>query len=75
MPNIHTELVKKRHPYTGEDVPWDVEAVPGSTLWRCLRGGPPAAGTSAQAAVVRRQERFLRFSLVVVAVWLLYFFL
>ena len=75
MPNIRTELVKKRHAYTGEEVPWDVEARSGSTLWRCLRGGPPAAGTSIRAAVVRRQDRFLRMALVVVAVWLIFFFI
>lgn len=75
MAALRTELVRKRHAYTGEDVPWDVDGVRGSSLWRCIRGGLPIVGTSARAAVIRRQERFLRFAVLVAAVWLLFFFL
>ncbi len=75
MPNIRTELVTKRHSYTSEEVPWNIEAPPGSALWRCLKGGLPAAGSSARAAIARRQMRFLRFSVVILVLWLLFAFL
>jgi len=70
MAAIRTELVKRRHAYTGEDVPWDVETEQGSALWRCIRGGLPVAGTSARAAVARRQRRFLRIAALLAALWL-----
>ena len=70
MAAIRTELVKRRHAYTGEDVPWNVETGQGPALWRCLRGGQLAPGTSAWAAVARRQRRFLRFAALLAVLWL-----
>ena len=75
MAALCTELVKKRHAYTGEDVPWDVELPLGSKLWRCIRGGNSAVGTSASAAVARRQMRFLGLATVIFALWLLFSFI
>ena len=39
MRTIATELVKPRHAYTSEDVPWQMDDDGGSALFRYLRGG------------------------------------
>ena len=79
MSAVRTSLVKRRHPYTGEDVPWDMdtEDVGTSTLFRLLRGGGVRAfgSTSAEAALSRRQTRFLWVSAAFAAVWMIFWFI
>lgn len=73
MRMISTELVKPRHAYTSEDVPWQIDDDGGSALFRYMRGGGVRAfgRTSAQAARARRQSRFLMMFGVVSLVWFL----
>jgi hypothetical protein len=70
---IATELVKPRHAYTSEDVPWQMDDDGGSALFRYLRGGGVRAfgRTSVQAARERRQSRFLILFGVAAAAWFL----
>jgi hypothetical protein len=70
---VATELVKPRHAYTSEDVPWQIDDDGGSALFRYMRGGGVRAfgRTSAQAARAHRQSRFLAIFGVMSIVWLL----
>lgn len=75
MAALRTELVKRRHSYTSEDVPWEiVSRRSGFVLSRCIHG-KGLHGTSAYAAVVRRQNRFLRLAAALAAVWMVLYFM
>lgn len=73
MKTVATELVKPRHAYTAEDVPWQMDDDGGSALFRYLRGGGVRAfgRSSAEAARDRRQSRFLAVFAVFAVLWML----
>ena len=73
MAALRTELVKRRHAYTSEDVPWEI--LPGKSgvaISRCIHG-KGLHGTSAHVAAERRQNRFLRLAAILAIVWLVLF--
>ena len=61
MSRISTTLVTRDHPYTGVDVPWQIDVAGAPSLFRYLRGGGSRAFGSSSAAEMRsiRQRRFL----------------
>jgi len=70
---VHTELVRRDHPYTSVDVPWQMDEDGGTPLFRYLRGGGVRAfgRTSHDAARSRRQTRFFAVFWTLCAIWLL----
>lgn len=72
MGAIRTELVKYNHEYTSVDVPWQIDDENDDKLMRYLRGGGVRAfgRTSAVAAQIRRQRRFLVLFAVLAGLWL-----
>jgi len=77
---LRLPFVKKRHAYTSEDVPWEIDAGRdgASSLLRYLRGGGIrafAGPSSAREARARRQDRFLRLFVVLAALWTLFWFI
>jgi hypothetical protein len=86
MAALRTSLVKRKHAWTGADVPWyiDVEEVPSvldsvdaKKNWRLFHylsgGGLSAFGTSSERIIVeRRQTRFLRIACALAVLWLVF---
>ena len=80
MSAVRTSLVKRRHAYTGVDVPWSMDTPDESDvspLFRYLRGGGVRAfgSTSEEAALDRRQTKFLAAAGVLAALWVALWFL
>lgn len=85
MAPLSTSLVKRRHAWTGEKIPWRIDvgddalaSLPeehraGWRLFHYLSGGGirAFAGSAARDVVSRRQSRFLWFMLGVCAVWMI----
>ncbi len=88
MAALRTALVKRRHAYTGADIPWsmDVDAVEGAgpdasdqvkrRLFRYLSGGGMRAfgRPSGQELLARRQTRFLWLAAVLAVCWVVFSF-
>lgn len=86
MAALRTALVKRRHAYTGADIPWsmDVDAVGAAgsagadrVKWRLFRylsgGGMRAFGRpSGQELLIRRQTRFLWLAAVLAVCWVVF---
>jgi hypothetical protein len=89
MAALRTALVKRRHAYTGADIPWRMDADhPSEDLspdsrrarWRLFHylsgGGMRAFGRpSGREVLRRRQGRFLWVTSAVAALWTLFMFL
>ena len=76
MSAVRTSLVRRRHAYTSEDIPWDMDESADSQFLRYLRGGGIRAFATANSHVVRsrRQTRFLCVAAAMFAVWVVFFF-
>jgi len=86
MAALRTTLVRRRHSWTGEELPWNIDvedesvaALPSERRagWRLFHylsgGGMRAVATSAvQEIVSRRQTRFLWLSAALFVVWLVF---
>jgi len=86
MAALRTSLVKRRHAWTAEDQPWDIDvedesvaALPvahraGWRLFHYLSGGGMRAfaKSSLRGRASRRQTRFLRLVAVLAALWLVF---
>lgn len=86
MSPIRTTLVRKRHPWTGEDLPWNIDvedssvaALPadrraGWRLFHYLSGGGirAFAGSAMREIVSRRQTRFLWCVAALSVLWLVF---
>lgn len=90
MAAVRTSLVKRRHAWTGADLPWSIDvedaairALPaehraGWRLFHYLSGGGMRAFASLSTArelVSRRQTRFLRILFGLVMLWLVFRYL
>ena len=91
MAAVRTSLVKRRHAWTGENLPWSIDVPDDSVLalpaerragWRLfhyLSGGGirsfPNYASTARALVARRQTRFLWGVAVLAALWLVFRFI
>lgn len=88
MAAIRTMLVTYNHAYTSEDAPWlmdtvndpagSARALNGRSGWRLfhyLAGGKTFGLPWRFHIVLRRQRRFLRVAVVLLAVWCLFWFL
>jgi len=88
MAALRTALVKRRHAYTGADIPWsmdvDADGEAGTTdvdraKWRMFLylsgGGMRAFGRpSGQELLARRQTRFLWLAAVLAVCWIVFSF-
>ena len=81
MAPLATSLVRKRHPWTGDDVPWMIdtgdtgakESAKGRLFGFLSGGGLSAFGRpNSKALVRRRQNRFLVVAGAIGALWLLF---
>lgn len=75
MAALRTSLVKRSHAWTGDDVPWELDADGApSRLIRYLSGGGLSAfgSSSARTAVSRRQTRFLWVAAALSVLWLVF---
>ena len=91
MAAVRTSLVRRRHAWTGEDLPWSidvaddaVQALPadrraGWRLFHYLSGGGirtfPHYTSTARALVSRRQTRFLWTLSLLAVLWLVFRFI
>ena len=76
MSAVRTSLVKRRHAYTSEDIPWDMDESSDSQFLRYLRGGGIKVFATVNSQVIRsrRQTRFLYVAMVLFALWVVFFF-
>ena len=86
MAAVRTSLVTKDHAWTGEDVPWSLDAEEGADpdapeadrrhrrLFRSLSGGGLSACgfSSERARALRRQGRFLAFAAFLGVLWIIF---